>query len=119
MSVQLKNQSTRWMWISIGTAGLLTMSAATIALLTALRGWDVPLMNFTFMVTIVVWLGALIYSAVWWMRRYIAKAVKSMRKQLSEDVITVMNVQNVDRWLQVAEAAEPRLKAVPSRVGRS
>ena len=119
MSVKLDKPSPRWVWISVGTAVLVSMAATTVAILTAVHEWRVVAMNFGFMATTVVWLGALTYTAVWWIRRFIAKAVKQMRRQVVDDVINVLNIKDVDRWVQAAASAEPHLKAVPRDVGRN
>ena len=117
MSVKLDNPSTQLLWTTVGTAVLVSAAAIVLTLLTIIHGWRAPGMVLALSVSIVVWLGALTYTMIWWTRRLIAKAVKIMRKQLTDDVITVMNIKDIDLWRRAAEFAEPHLKAVP-RGGR-
>ena len=121
LSVKLDNPSTQLLWTTVGTAILVSAAAVLLTLLTIVHGWRAPGMVLALSVSIVVWLGALTYTMIWWTRRFIAKAVKTMRKQLSKDLINVMNIKDVDRWMTMAGVAEPRLRAVPSgdRSGRS
>lgn len=100
MSVKLDKPSTRWIWISVGTAAVLSITASTIALHTE-SPEGIPLMNYSFMVTMIVWFGALTYTAVWWVRRFIAKAIEDLE------------IKDVDRWRRMAAEAEPHLKPVP------
>lgn len=118
MSVQLGKQSTLWVWLSVGTAVLVTLIAIAVTIYTVVNQLRAPLLLVTCTASIVVWLGALTYTAVWWIRRYINKAVKIMRKQLSDDLLTIMNIKDVDRWRRAAAAAEPHLTVVP-RVGEN
>lgn len=113
MSVQLGKQSTLWVWGSVGTAVLVSLIAIAIAIYTVVNELRAPLLLVACTASIVVWLGALTYTAVWWIRRFINKAVKVMRKQLSEDLITVMNIKDVEMWRRAAASAEPHLSVVP------
>ncbi|RSN65459.1 hypothetical protein DMH01_03520 [Amycolatopsis sp. WAC 04182] len=113
LSVKLDNNPTRrWIWVSIGSAGAFSVATLIIVLRTA-SPQGMPLMNFMLATSIVVWIGAIAYVTVWWIRRYIAKAVKQMRKQLTDDVITVMNLKDVERWSKAADQAVRHLQAVP------
>lgn len=113
MSVNLGKQSTLWLWGSVGTAVLVTLIAVAIAIYTVVYQLRAPLLLVACTASIVVWLAAFTYTAVWWTRRFIAKAVKIMRKQLSDDLITVMNIKDVEMWRRAAAHAEPHLSVVP------
>jgi hypothetical protein len=113
LSVQLGKQSALWVWVSVGTAVLVSLIVVGVAIYTIVNELRAPLLLVTCSFSIVVWLGALTYTAVWWIRRFINKAVKVMRKQLSDDLITVMNIKDVEMWRRAAAFAEPHLTVVP------
>ena len=123
-SVKLDNNPRkRWIWLSVGSA--VFVSAATlIVVLRTTSPAGIPLMNFMLATSIVAWIGAIAYVTVWWIRRYIAQAVKKLLKQIKEqltdDVITIMDLREVQRWKVAAEDATRHLWAVPGeRDGRN
>lgn len=111
MSVKLDNPSTRWIYLSVGTATIASLAAGFIAL-HADTPEGLPLLNGSFTVAAVLWFGALAYCTTWWIRRFICKAVKTLRKSIVEDVVAAGRTMDVDRWRRAADEAEPHLKSV-------